>query len=160
MTPQPLRLVIEHYRRLRDDSVSVQARVQQELNAAQLTLSTLAGYREEQLQRARESQRNPLSNVHLLLQTRFSGKLQEAIALQTQRVDDIRQRIEACRVQVLHHQQRLKAIEFIGTQRLSRARTKATRAEQFASDERAADTRSQDARHIGDQSGSGPSPLP
>lgn len=160
MTPQPLRLVIEHYRRLRDDSVAVQARVQQELNAAQLTLSTLAGYREEQLQRARESQRNPMSNVHLLLQTRFSGKLEEAIALQTQRVDDIRQRIEACRVQVLHHQQRLKAIEFIDTQRLSRARTKAARAEQFASDERAADTRSQDARHIGDLSGSGPSLLP
>lgn len=160
MTRQPLRLVIEHYRRLRDDAVAAQARVQQELNAARLTLSTLAGYRDEQLQRARESQRNPLSNVHLLLQTRFSGKLEEAIALQTQRVDDIRQRIEACRVQVLHHQQRLKAIEFIDAQRLSRARTKAARAEQFASDERAADTHAQDARHIGDMSVAGPYPLP
>ncbi len=160
VTRQPLRLVIEHYRRLRDDAVAAQARVQQELNAARLTLSTLAGYRDEQLQRARESQRNPLSNVHLLLQTRFSGKLEEAIALQTQRVDDIRQRIEACRVQVLHHQQRLKAIEFIDAQRLSRARTKAARAEQFASDERAADTHAQDARHIGDMSVAGPYPLP
>ena len=121
MKPQPLKLVIEHYRRLRDDSVAAQARVQMELTTAQRTLRTLDEYRQEQLQRARDSRRDAISTSQLLLQTRFTGKLDEAIALQKQRIAEIEHRIDACRAQVLGHQQRLKAIETIEDQRAARA---------------------------------------
>ena len=121
MKPPPLKLVIEHYRRLRDDSVAVQARVQMELTTAQRTMQTLEQYREEQIQRARDARQHPVSTTQLLLQTRFSGKLDEAIALQAQRIAEIQHRIENCRAQVLGHQQRLKAIETIEDQRKARA---------------------------------------
>ena len=138
MKPPPLRLVIEHYRRLRDDSVAVQARVQMELTTAQRTMQTLEQYREEQIQRARDARQHPVSTTQLLLQTRFSGKLDEAIALQAQRIAEIQHRIENCRAQVLGHQQRLKAIETIEDQRKARAQHAAARADQSATDERAA----------------------
>jgi flagellar export protein FliJ len=112
---QPLKLVIEHYRRLRDDAVAVQARVQMELAAAQRTLHTLVQHRQDQHQRARDTQHSPVSTTQLLLQTRFSGKLEEAITLQTQRIADFQHRIESCRIQVLADQQRFKAIESIET---------------------------------------------
>lgn len=151
-----LKPVIEHYRRLRDDCVSAQARVQMELGAAQRTLQTLEQYQAEQLQRARDSQRNPLSTVHLLLQTRFTGKLDEAIALQSQRVAALQERIDHGRAEVLGHQQRLKAIETIHAQRLARERSKAARADQFASDERAAQAHARGVRQAADGPGDDP----
>ena len=151
MKPQPLKLVIEHYRRQRDDSVAAQARVQMELSAAQRTLQTLEQYRQEQHQRARDSQQNLVSTTHLLLQTRFSGKLDEAIALQAQRIAEIQHRLESCRAQVLGDQQRFKAIEAIEDQRAARARNKAARADQLATDERAANAHSQDLRQALDE---------
>lgn len=159
MKPQPLKLVIGHYRHLRDDAVAVQARVQMELGAAQRTLQTLEQYRQEQLQRARDSQQNPLSTTHLLLQTRFSGKLDEAIALQSRRVAELRLRIGICRDQVLGHQQRLKAIETIDAQRAAKAREKATRADQLATDERAADAHSRGVQRAADGFGDKPRNL-
>ena len=147
-----LKPVIEHYRHQRDNCVAAQARVQMELGAALRTLQTLEQYREEQLQRARDSQRDPVSTTHLLLQTRFSGKLDEAITLQTQRVAQLQERIDHCRAEVLHHQQRLKAIETIEEQRHARARSRVARADQFASDERAANTHAQGVRQVADWS--------
>ena len=156
MKPQSLKLVIEHYRHLRDDAVAAQTRVQMELLGAQRTLQTLEQYRQEQMQRARDSQRNSLSTTHLLLQTRFSGKLDEAIALQSQRVAELQRRIDGCRARVLVHQQRLKAIETIEHQRAAKARDKAARADQLATDERAANAHSQAARRVADGAGEHP----
>ncbi len=146
MKPQPLKLVIEHYRRLRDDAVAVQARVQLELTSATRTLQTLRDYRDEQLERARNCTRTALSTTHLLLQTRFSGKLDEAITLQNQRLIQIQERVAACRSQVLAHQQRLKAIETIEDQRAARLAAGAARSEQLATDERAANAHSRGLR--------------
>lgn len=146
MKLQPLKLVIEHYRRLRDDAVAVQARVQMELAAAQRTLHTLVQHRQDQHQRARDTQHSPVSTTQLLLQTRFSGKLEEAITLQTQRIADFQHRIESCRIQVLADQQRFKAIESIEDQRATRAQHKAARADQSATDERAANAHAQGIR--------------
>lgn len=146
LKPGSLKPVIEHYRRLRDDTVAAQARVQLDLGAAQRTLQTLEQYREEQLQRARECLRNPMATSHLLLQTRFSGKLDEAIALQSQRVAELEQRIRSCRAEVLNHQQRLKAVESVEHRRLANARSRAQRADQFATDERASNCHAQAAR--------------
>ena len=146
MKPQPLKLVIEHYRRLRDDSVAAQSRVQAELAAAHRTLHVLEQYRREQHQRARDSGKNPVSTTHLLLQTRFSGKLDEAIDLQSQRIAEVQHRIDHFRAQVLADQQRFKALETIVKQRTARAQQKAARADQMATDERAANAHSQDMR--------------
>jgi flagellar export protein FliJ len=146
MKPQSLKLVIEHYRRLRDDSVAAQARVQMEFAAAQRTLRTLVQHRQEQYQRARDSQHTPVSTTQLLLQTRFSSKLGEAITLQTQRIADFQLRIESCRAQVLADQQRFKAIESIEHQRELRALHQAARADQLATDERAANRHAQSIR--------------
>jgi flagellar export protein FliJ len=154
MKPQPLKLVIEHYRRLRDDSVAAQARVQIELTTAQRTLRTLDEYRQEQLQRARDSRRDAISTSQLLLQTRFTGKLDEAIALQKQRIAEIEHRIDACRAQVLGHQQRLKAIETVEDQRIVRAQDRAARADQAATDERAANAHARDVRQALDDNDS------
>ena len=150
MKRQPFKLVIEHYRRLRDDSVAAQARVQMVLSAAQRTLQVLEQYRQEQHQRARDAQKNLVSTTHLLLQTRFSGKLDEAIDLQTQRIAEIGQRIDHLRTLVLSDQQRFKAIEAIENQRSARAHQKAARAEQTATDERASNAHSQELRSAGD----------
>ncbi len=146
MKPKPLKLVIEHYRRLRDDSVAAQARVQQELEKARRTLGTLEDYRREQLLRARDARLGAITTGQLLLQTRFTGKLDEAIALQSRRIDEIEQRIANCRSEVLGHQQRLKAIETIESQRASRAEERAARAEQAATDERAANAHARERR--------------
>jgi flagellar export protein FliJ len=147
MKPKPLKLVIDHYRRLRDDSVSAQARVQMELESARRTLRTLEDYRQEQLQRARDARQGAaVTTGQLLLQTRFTGKLDEAIALQLQRIAEIEHRIVNCRSEVLGHQQRLKAIETIEEQRAARVEERAARADQAASDERAADANSRDRR--------------
>jgi flagellar export protein FliJ len=146
MKPQPLKLVIEHYRRLRDDAVAVQARVRLEMSGAERTLQTLQEYRDEQLERARDCTRTALSTTHLLLQTRFSGKLDEAIALQNQRLIQIQERVAACRSQVLALQQRLKAIETIEDQRATRLAAGAARSEQLATDERAANAHSRGVR--------------
>jgi flagellar export protein FliJ len=151
MKPQPLKLVIEHYRRLRDDSVAAQARVQMELTTARRTLQTLEQYRQEQLQRARDSRHGTVSTSQLLLQTRFTGKLDEAIVLQTQRIAEIQQRIDNCRSDVLGHQQRLKAIETIEGQRAARADARAARADQAATDERAANAHARDLRQAAEQ---------
>jgi flagellar export protein FliJ len=153
MKRQPLKLVIEHYRRLRDDSVTVQARVQAELAAAERTLQTLENYRQEQFQRTRDARQDSVSTSQLLLQTRFTGKLDEAIALQQQRIAEIRHRIEGCRSQVLGHQQRLKAIETIEDQRQTRAEDKAARAEQSATDERAAQAHAREANEAAAERG-------
>ena len=56
MKPAPLKLVIERYRRLRDDAAAAQARVQMERETALRTLKTLEQYRDEQHERARASQ--------------------------------------------------------------------------------------------------------
>ena len=146
MKHKPLKLVIEHYRRLRDDSVAAQARVQMELETARRTLATLEDYRREQLQRARDARLGAVTTGQLLLQTRFTGKLDEAIALQTHRIAEIEQRIVNCRSEVLGHQQRLKAIETIDAQRATRAEERAVRAEQVATDERAANAHARDRR--------------
>jgi flagellar export protein FliJ len=159
MKPRPLKLVIEHYRRLRDDSVAVQARVQMELETARRTLRTLEDYRQEQLQRARESRQGAVSTGQLLLQTRFTGKLDEAIALQKQRIAEIEHRIDACRSQVLGHQQRLKAIETIEDQRAAQAQDRAARADQAATDERAANAHARESRQALDEKDSRPLPL-
>lgn len=160
MRHKPLKLVIEHYRRLRDDSVATQAKVQMEFGAAQRTQQTLEQYRQEQLQRARDSQQNPLSTINLLLQTRFSGKLDEAIALQSQRVAELQQRLEQSRAQVLRHQQRLKAIETIEDRRAAQVQKKASRADQLATDERAADAHARDARRQDDRKPRASNPRP
>ena len=138
MKPAPLKLVIERYRRLRDDVAAAQARVQMERDTALRTLQTLEQYRDEQHERARASQQQPLSTAHLLLRTRFSGKLEEAIALQRERIATIDERIAACRERVLACQQRLKGVESIEVRRETLARQRAARAEQFAIDEHAA----------------------
>ena len=145
-----LKTVIDHCRHVRDDSIAAQARVQMDLGTALRTLQTLEQYRDEQLQRARDSRSSsapsPLSRTHLLLQTRFSDKLEEAITLQSKRVADLRHHVENCRAQVLALQQRLKAIEAIEAQRLNRARWRAARADQAEADEHAANTYAQRAR--------------
>ena len=146
MKHKPLKLVIEHYRRLRDDSVAAQARVQMELETARRTLRTLEEYRQEQLQRARDARLGAVTTGQLLLQTRFTGKLDDAIALQTQRIAEIEQRIVNCRAEVLGHQQRLKAIETIDAQRALHAEERAARADQAATDERAANAHARDRR--------------
>lgn len=138
MKPQPLRLVIDHYRRLRDDSVAAQARVEMELAAARRTLQTLDQYRQEQHERARNAAHDPVSTSHLLLRSRFSGKLDEAMVLQAQRIEELKRRLENFRSEVLGHQQRLKAIEMLEHRRAVAAQQKAARAEQLAADERAA----------------------
>ena len=89
MKPAPLKLVIERYRRLRDDAAAAQARVQMERETALRTLKTLEQYRDEQHERTRASQQQVLSTAHLLLRTRFSGKLEEAISLQKERIATI-----------------------------------------------------------------------
>lgn len=134
-----LKLVIERYKRLRDDAAAAQARVQMEMDGARRTMQTLEQYRSEQHQRVRDSQCRALSTTLLLLQTRFSGKLDEAIALQAERIAALGERIEACRARVLACQQRLKAVESIEERRAMLARRKAERAEQFTTDEHAAD---------------------
>jgi flagellar export protein FliJ len=146
MKSKPLKLVIEHYRRLRDDSVAAQARVQQELEKARRTLATLEDYRREQLLRARDARLGAITTGQLLLQTRFTGKLDEAIELQSRRIEEIEQRVVACRSEVLGHQQRLKAIETIEAQRALRAQDRAARADQAATDERAANSHTRDRR--------------
>ncbi len=160
MKPQPLKLVIEHYRRLRDDSVAVQARVQTELTAAERTLQTLENYRQEQFQRTRDARQDAVSTSQLLLQTRFTGKLDEAIALQQQRIAEIRHRIEGCRSQVLGHQQRLKAIETIEYQKQARAEDRVARAEQSATDERAAQSHAREVREAADRRSRDPQAHP
>jgi len=151
MKPQPLKLVIEHYRRLRDGSVAAQARVQMEMTTARRTLQTLEQYRLEQLQRARDARHGAVSTSQLLLQTRFAGKLDEAIVLQTQRIAEIQRRIDNCRSEVLGHQQRLKAIETIEGQRVARAEALAARADQAATDERAGNAHARDLRQAAEQ---------
>jgi flagellar FliJ protein len=146
MKPASLRLVVEHYQRLRDDAVAAQARVQRELDTALRTLQTLEQYRDEQHERARAAQRQPLSTTHLLLRTRFSGKLEEAIALQRERIAAIEERIAACREQVIACQQRLKGVESIDARRADLARRRAERADQIATDEHAAQAHERNRR--------------
>lgn len=146
MRPAPLRLVIDRYRRLRDDAAAAQARVQMEREAALRTLQTLEQYRDEQHERARASQRQLLSTAHLLLRTRFSGKLEEAIALQKERIAGIDERITTCRARVLDCQQRLKGVESIEERRAALARQRAERADQFATDEHAAQAHERNRR--------------
>ena len=146
MRPAPLRLVIDRYRRLRDDAAAAQARVQMEREAALRTLQTLEQYRDEQHERARASQRQLLSTAHLLLRTRFSGKLEEAIALQKERIAGIDERIATCRARVLDCQQRLKGVESIEDRRAAVARQRAARADQFAADEHAAQAHERNRR--------------
>ena len=150
MSKPSLKLVIDHCRRVRDDAVAAQARVEVELRTALRTLQTLEQYRDEQQQRAREARsmagKNHLSTTQLVLQTRFSDKLVEALALQSRRVADLKHHIENCRTQVLALQQRLKAIETIESQRVDRAYTRAERADQAAADEQAANRHAQRQR--------------
>ena len=146
MRPAPLRLVIDRYRRLRDDAAAAQARVQMEREAALRILQTLEQYRDEQHERARASQRQLLSTAHLLLRTRFSGKLEEAIALQKERIAGIDERIATCRARVLDCQQRLKGVQSIEERRAALARQRAERADQFATDEHAAQAHERNRR--------------
>jgi flagellar export protein FliJ len=157
--PAPLKLVIERYRRLRDDAAAAQARVQMERDTALRTLQTLEQYRDEQHERARASQQQVLSTAHLLLRTRFSGKLEEAIALQRERIAAIEERIAACRDRVLGCQQRLKGVESIEQQRAAVARKRAERADQLATDEHAAQAHERD-RRAGDEASSRRSTAP
>ena len=146
MKPAPLKLVIERYRHLRDDAAAAQARVQMERDTALRTLQTLEQYRDEQHERARASQRQVLSTAQLLLRTRFSGKLEEAIALQNERIATIDDRIAACRDRVIACQQRLKGVESIEDRRAAVARQRAARADQFAADEHAAQAHERNRR--------------
>jgi flagellar export protein FliJ len=138
MKAAPLKLAIDRYRHLRDEAAAAQARVQMERDTALRTLQTLEQYRDEQHERARASQQRLLSTAHLLLRTRFSGKLEEAIALQRERIATIDERITACRDRLLACQQRLKGVESIEDRRTALARHRAERADQFATDEHAA----------------------
>src|SRR5690606_27882955 len=109
-------------------------------------LQTLEQYRDEQHERARASQRQLLSTAHLLLRTRFSGKLEEAIALQKERIAGIDERIATCRARVLDCQQRLKGVESVEERRAALARQRADRADQGASDEHAAQAHERNRR--------------
>ncbi len=135
MTPS-FRLVIDRYRVLRDDAIAARTRAQQELDKARRMLQTLAEYREEQRQRARNQAINTTASW-LALQSRFADTLEDAIRLQELRLGELEHRVNLCRDVVLRQQQRLKAIELLEKRRAEAAMDKAARQLQQATDERA-----------------------
>jgi flagellar FliJ protein len=130
-----LNTVLEHARSQRDAALAALRRAQASAEAARTQADQLGGYRCEYRQRWTERFREPGSIELLQCVQGFAGRLDQAIAMQSNTVRQTELRLQQARELVLAREQRVAAIGKLIERRLAEARRDADRREQRQLDE-------------------------